>query len=111
MHKATDQALKEGYTSFVVSGVFSPVNSSQEEAAADIIHKHAATYHAGEPKLGLLANVLDKPLTAHCVLSQELSSPHALKIHDITTTASETYKCFRSDHDSVQCCDGVDGSA
>ena len=48
IQRATDTALKAGYTSFVVSGVFSPVNSSQEEAAADIIQKHAAIHHAGK---------------------------------------------------------------
>lgn len=45
---ATDQALKAGYTSLVVSGVFSPVNSSQEEAAAEMIQKHAAMNHTGK---------------------------------------------------------------
>ncbi|KAL3151690.1 hypothetical protein ABBQ38_012674 [Trebouxia sp. C0009 RCD-2024] len=47
IHKVTDKALKAGYTSLVVSGVFSPVNSSQEEAAADIINKHVAVHYAG----------------------------------------------------------------
>lgn len=48
IQRATDQALEAGYTSVVVSGVFSPVNSSQEEAAAEIIKKHAAMNHTGE---------------------------------------------------------------
>ena len=54
IHKATDKALKAGYTSLVVSGVFSPVNNSQEEAAADIIVKCAAAHHAGELKVKLV---------------------------------------------------------
>ena len=48
IQRATDQALKAGYTSVVVSGVFSPVNSSQEKAAAETIQKHAAMNHTGE---------------------------------------------------------------
>ena len=56
IHKATDKALKAGYTSLVVSGVFCPVNSSQEEATADIIRKRAAAHHAGELKVRLLHN-------------------------------------------------------
>ncbi|KAL3159203.1 hypothetical protein ABBQ32_011184 [Trebouxia sp. C0010 RCD-2024] len=51
IHKATDKALKAGYTSLVVSGVFSPVNSSQEEAAADIINKHAGVHYAGTDRM------------------------------------------------------------
>lgn len=46
---ATDKALKAGYTSLVMSGVFSPVNSSQEQAAAEIIQKHATVNHTGKP--------------------------------------------------------------
>ena len=45
---ATDKALKAGYTSVVVSGVFCPVNNSQEEAAAEIIQKHATMTYIGE---------------------------------------------------------------
>lgn len=48
IQRATDKALKAGYTSLIVSGVFSPVNSSQEKAAAEIIQRHAATSHIGE---------------------------------------------------------------
>lgn len=46
--EATDKVLKAGYTSLVVSGVFSPVNSSQEQAAAVIIRKHVAMNHTGK---------------------------------------------------------------
>ena len=48
LQQATDQALQENYSELVVSGVFSPVNSSQEESAARIIQQHAALQHAGE---------------------------------------------------------------
>ena len=45
--EATDKALKAAYTSLVVSGVFSPVNRSQEQAAAEIIQQHVAMNHNG----------------------------------------------------------------
>ena len=48
IQQATDTALKAEYSTLVVSGIFSPVNSSQEEAAADVICKHAALQHAGQ---------------------------------------------------------------
>lgn len=40
IQRATAKALSAGITSVVVSGIFAPVNSSQEEAAAAIIKEH-----------------------------------------------------------------------
>ena len=40
IQRATAKALSAGITSVVVSGIFAPVNSSQEEAAAAIIQEY-----------------------------------------------------------------------
>lgn len=94
IHKVTDKALKAGYTSLVVSGVFSPVNSSQEEAAADIINKHVAVHYAGELKLRSLRKRSLLAMKLHvsaCLSSTRLPSSH---VTSSATAAPKTCKHF-----------------